>query len=143
MECRNGSGAGFNDHQIVVSCVAPVVSFTDVLIVSGTISGGSVGASGNVITLNLNGVANAQRLVLEFRGVSDGVNTGNFTVPVSFLAGDTSGNGSVNASDVSQTKIQSGQAVTGSNFRNDVTVNGSINASDVSQVKARSGTALP
>ena len=35
VECRNGSGAGLNDHQIVVSCVGPVVSFTDVLIVSG------------------------------------------------------------------------------------------------------------
>ena len=139
VECRNGSGAALNDHQIVVSCVAPVVSFTDVLIVSGTISGGSVGATGNVITLNLNGVANAQRLVLEFRGVSDGVNTGNFTLQIGFLAGDTSGNGSVNASDVSQTKIQSGQAVTGSNFRNDVTVNGSINASDVSSVKIQIG----
>ena len=141
VECRNGSGAGLNDHQIVVSCVAPVVSLTDILIVSGTISGGSVGASGNVITLNLNGVANAQRLVLEFRGVTDGVNTGNFTLQIGFLVGDTSGNGIVNASDVSQTKAQSGQLVTGSNFRNDVTVNGSINASDVSQVKSRSGTA--
>jgi 6-phosphogluconolactonase len=143
VECRNGSGVGSGDHQIVVSCVAAVVSLTDVLIVSGSITGGSVSASGNVITLNLNGVANAQRLVLEFRGVSDGVNTGNFTLQIGFLAGDTSGNGSVNASDITQTKIQSGQAVTGSNFRNDVTVNGTLNASDIALVKTRSGTALP
>ena len=127
VECRNGSGAGLNDHQIVVSCVGPVVSLNDVLIVSGTISGGSVGVSGNVITLNLNGVANAQRLILEFRGVTDGVNTGNFTVQVGFLVGDTVSTGSVNGTDVSQTKLQSGQPVTGSNFRNDVTVSGSIN----------------
>jgi hypothetical protein len=143
VECRNGSGVGSGDHQIVVSCVAPVVSLTDILVVSGTITGGSVAASGNVITLNLNGVANAQRLVLEFRGVSDGVNTGNFTLQIGFLVGDTNGNGSVNASDVSQVKVQSGQTVTGTNFRTDVSVNGSINASDVSLAKARSGTALP
>ena len=143
VECRNGSGAGLNDHQIVVSCVGPVVSLTDVLIVSGTITGGSVGASGNVITLNLNGVANAQRMVLEFRGVSDGVNTGNFKVPVNFLVGDTVSTGSVNGTDVSQTKLQSGQAVTGSNCRNDVTVSGSINGTDVSSVKLKSGTGLP
>jgi hypothetical protein len=143
VECRNGSGVGSGDHQIVVSCVAPVVSLTDVLIVSGTLSGGSVSASGNVITLNLNGVANAQRLVLEFRGVSDGVNTGNFPLTIGFLVGDTTGNGSVNGTDVSQTKLQSGQAVTGLNFRNDVTVSGSINGTDVSSVKLKSGTALP
>jgi 6-phosphogluconolactonase (cycloisomerase 2 family) len=143
VECRSGSGAGSNDHQIVVSCASRVVSLTDVLVVSGSISGGSVGASGNVITLNLNGVPNAQRLVLEFRGVSDGVNTGNFTVPVNFLVGDTVSTGSVNGTDVSQTKSQSGQPVTGSNFRNDVTVSGSINGTDVSSVKLRSGTGLP
>jgi Kelch motif protein len=143
VECRNGSGAGLNDHQIVVSCVGPVVSLTDVLIVSGTFSGGSVGASGNVITLNLNGVPNAQRFILEFRGVSDGVNTGNFTVPVNFLVGDTVSTGSVNGTDVSQTKLNSGLPVTGSNFRNDVTVSGSINGTDVSSVKLRSGTGLP
>ena len=55
------------------------------------------------------------------------------------LAGDTNGNGSVNASDVSQTKAQSGVAVMASNFRTDVNSNGSINASDVSNVKSRSG----
>ena len=143
VECRNGSGAGLNDHQIVVSCASSVVALTDVLVVSGTVSGGSVGVTGNVITLNLTGVPNAQRMILEFRGVSDGVNTGNFTVPINFLVGDTSGNGNVNATDVSQTKLQSGQPVTTSNFRNDVTVNGTINATDVSSVKLKSGTSLP
>jgi hypothetical protein len=143
VECRSGSGAGSNDHQIVVSCVGTLVSLTDVLIVSGTVSGGSVGASGNVITLNLTGVPNAQRLVLEFRGVSDGVNTGNFTLEVDFLLGDTTGNGMVNASDVSQTKSKSGQAVDVTNFRTDVTPSNSINSSDVSIVKSKSGTALP
>ena len=59
------------------------------------------------------------------------------------LLGDTTGNGGVNASDVSQVKLQSGQTISGSNFRTDVNANGSINASDVSTVKLRSGTSLP
>ena len=59
------------------------------------------------------------------------------------LLGDVNGNGSVNSTDVSQTKLQSGQAVTNANFREDVNVNGSINATDVSSVKLKSGTALP
>lgn len=64
-------------------------------------------------------------------------------VPMGVMAGDTSGNGTVNASDVSQAKVQSGQLLSNSNFRSDVTVNGSINASDVSDIKVKSGTSLP
>ena len=36
---------------------------------------------------------------------------------MSLLVGDTNANGVVNASDISQAKSQSGQAVRGSNFR--------------------------
>jgi hypothetical protein len=59
------------------------------------------------------------------------------------LVGDTTANGRVNSSDISQTQSQSGQAVTSANFREDVTVNGGINSSDIGLVQAQSGTALP
>jgi hypothetical protein len=59
------------------------------------------------------------------------------------LVGDTNANRAVNASDVSQTKGQSGQPVTASNFRNDVNANGSINAGDINIVKANSGHSIP
>jgi hypothetical protein len=49
----------------------------------------------------------------------------------------------VNSSDISQTQSQSGQPVTGSNFREDVTVNGQINSSDISFVQSKSNTGLP
>jgi hypothetical protein len=75
--------------------------------------------------------------------VTDGSTTANIRVQMGVLLGDTTGNGVVNASDVSQTKLQSGQPITASNFREDVLANGSINASDVSLVKSKSGTALP
>jgi dockerin type I repeat protein len=78
-----------------------------------------------------------------FHGVEDDVGSGDVVIPMGVLVGDTTGNGSVNATDVSQTKLQSGQPVTGSNIRNDINVNGSINATDVSSVKLKSGTALP
>ena len=99
--------------------------------------------SGNQITANLAGVANAQRIVLTLSGVSDGRNSGTVTVPMAVLTGDTTGNGLVNSSDVSQTQSQSGQGAMSDNFREDVTVNGVINSSDVSLVQSRSGTALP
>ena len=62
---------------------------------------------------------------------------------MSVLVGDTTGNGVVNASDVSQTKSRVGQTVSATNFRSDVNTNSDINASDVSLVKLNSGSALP
>ena len=77
--------------------------------------------------------------------VTDSV--GNFSSAVSakmgVLIGDTTANGSVNSSDISQTKAQSGTVANSSNFRTDVTVTGLINSSDISLVKWKSGTALP
>ncbi len=66
-------------------------------------------------------------------------------VPVSMgvHVGDVNGNAVVNASDVSLTKPQVGQLVTGSDFREDVNANGTISAGDVGLVKANVGTALP
>ena len=97
------------------------------------------------MTVNLTGVTNAQTTTVSLDNVTDSSSQvlPTTAIAIGFLVGDTSGNGSVNASDVSQTKLQSGQVVTATNFREDVTVNGSINASDVSLVKSNSGTALP
>ena len=109
---------------------------------TGSVSGSPI-VAGNVVTINLTGVTNAQTIIVTLSNVSDGVNTGNVVVPMSVLQGDTSGNGAVSGTDVSQTKLRSGQAVSASNFRDDVVVNGAINGTDVSAVKLKSGTALP
>jgi hypothetical protein len=63
--------------------------------------------------------------------------------PLSVLLGDTNANGSVNSSDISQTKSQSGNVATVSNFCEHVSANGFINSADVSLVKSKSDTALP
>jgi hypothetical protein len=62
---------------------------------------------------------------------------------MNLLLGDTTGSKTVNASDVSQVKLQSGVAISAANFRNDTNVNGTINATDVSQVKLNSGHGVP
>ena len=100
---------------------------------TGTGSVSSFTVSGAQVTVNLIDVANAQTIIVTLFGVNDGTTTSNVSVPMGLLLGDTTGNGSVNASDVSQTKARSGQTVDATNFRSDVTVNGSINASDVSR----------
>jgi hypothetical protein len=140
IECRSGGASG--DHQIVIT-FANAVSVGGVTVSSGTGTVSNFSVNGAVVTVNLTGVANAQRLVLDLTNVNDGTNVGDAFVPMNVLAGDTTANGAVNSSDIAQTQSQSGQPVTSSNFREDVTVNGLINSSDVAFVQSKSGTALP
>jgi uncharacterized delta-60 repeat protein len=141
IECR--SGGATNDYQVVVTFPSSVTFNAAGVTAGAGLSSSSSGSGTSTITVNLTGVTNAQRITVTFLGVSDGTTTGNLDIPMAVLVGDTTGNGTVSASDVTQTKGQSGQAVTAANFRTDVNANGSINGSDVSLVKSRSGTALP
>ncbi len=97
--------------------------------------------NGNQMTINLTGVTNAQRITVKLSNLNSSGD--DVSVSMGVLLGDTNGNGSVNATDVNQTKLKSGQAFDATNFSNDVNANGSINASDVSIAKLNSGTALP
>jgi hypothetical protein len=138
IECRNGDPGG--NHTIVVTFPVPIVSV-------GSASCGGQAATksinGSVVTVNCTGVQNATDIQIALTNVSDGTNTGNVSIPMGVLAGDTTANRAVNSSDISQTQSQSGQSVTTANFREDVTVNGQINSSDISFVQSKSGTALP
>jgi hypothetical protein len=106
----------------------------------GTVSGPPV-ISGHTITVNLTGVANAQTITVTLSNVTDEFSHVLPDTPVSMalLLGDTTANGTVNASDVAQAKSQIGQAVTGGNFRVDVNVNSAINGTDVALIKSHSG----
>jgi Dockerin type I domain len=75
--------------------------------------------------------------------VNNGTTTGDVPISMGVLVGDTTGNGLVNGGDVSQTKSQVGQGVSGTNFREDVNANGLISGGDVAQVKSNVGHALP
>ena len=152
VECR--SGGATNDYTMVVTFTGNVtvtgspqaqVSMGAGCVGSGgaCMGGNNVTVSGATVTIPLTNITNAQTIMVKLSGVSDGMAMGDVIIPMGILIGDTSGNDSVNASDVSQTKAQSGAAVTGSNFREDVTANGAINAGDVSSVKSHSGTSLP
>lgn len=137
IECRRGV---VGEHQVVVTFANPVT------VGSASVTAGSIGSSsvvGNVVTLNLTGVANAQRLGISLTNVSDGVNLGSVMIPAGILLGDVGGNNAVNASDVGVTKPRIGQVIDGTNFRSDVNTNAAINGGDVSLIKSVIGTALP
>jgi uncharacterized delta-60 repeat protein len=141
IECRDGGPT--NDYQVLFT-FANAVTFSSAAVTSGIGSVSSSSGNGTTtVTVNLTGVTNAQRITITLAGVSDGSNTTDIAVQMGVLIGDTTGNGIVNATDISQTKLQTGQTVTNANFREDVGANGSTNASDVSLVKLHSGTSLP
>jgi hypothetical protein len=141
IECRSGGAS--NDYQVVLT-FASSVTFTSAAVTAGvgTVSGSS-GSGTTTLTVDLTGVTNAQRITVTLLGVSDGTTTGDVSVPMGVLIGDTNANGSVSASDIGQTKAKSGQAVTAANFRTDVNISGSISAADIGLVKSKSGTGLP
>jgi outer membrane protein assembly factor BamB len=142
VECRTGGATG--DYTQVFTFTNNVTSGNaSVTGGIGSVSGMPV-FSGNTMTVNLTGVANAQTLTVTLSGVTDEFSQVLPDTPVSvdILIGDTNGNGVVNATDVAQTKAQVGQPVTSSNFRTDVNASGIINATDVAIVKAHSGGSI-
>lgn len=144
IECRSGGANG--NYTMVFTFVNPLVSVDQPTITggTGTIASGAIGGDTHQYIVSLTGVANAQRITVALVNAHDSTNTiGNVSATMGVLIGDTTANGSVNSSDISQTQSQSGQGVTSDNFREDVTVNGLINSSDISLVQSKSGTALP
>ena len=140
VECR--SGGATNDYQMIINFANPV-TVESASVTSGTGSVSSFTVSGPQVTVNLTGVTNVQRITVTLFNVNDGTHMGDVPVSMGVLVGDVNGNATVNASDVSLTKSQVGQAVSGSNFREDVNANGLINSVDVALVKSKVGTALP
>jgi uncharacterized protein (TIGR02597 family) len=139
VECRDSAG----NHTIVFTFPAPVtVSGAAVTSGAATNSGPTLSNGGTEVTVNLTGVANAQRVTVTLLGVSDGANTNDVAVRIGLLPGDTNGNGTVNTSDIGQIKSTSGQPITTANFRQDVNLTGSVTSSDIGFVKSRAGTTL-
>ncbi len=142
VECRT-EGAG-GDYSFVFTFTNDVINGNaSVDSGVGSISGAPV-FSGNTMTVNLTGITNAQQITVSVNGVTDQFlqTLPNTSVTVNMLIGDTNGNSTVNATDLGETKLQSGQAVSASNFRDDVNASGDITATDVSIVKLHSGEGI-
>jgi hypothetical protein len=146
VECRSGGAS--NNYKLVVTFLHNVTSVGGASVTGGAgsvpLGGLSLGPNSNQCTVNLTGVTNDQSTTVTLSNALDSSGAlGPETAIIGVLIGDTTNNGSVNSSDISQTKAQSGTVTSASNFRTDVTVNGLINSSDISTVKSKSGTALP
>jgi hypothetical protein len=144
VESRLGQGTGQGEHQLVLTFGGDVAvnGTPQAQVVSGTGTVSSVAVSGNTATIDLAGVANAQRVTVTLFGVTDGVNTADMPVTFTVLAGDTNDSESVNSGDAIQTRGRSGEESNATNFRSDVNADGIINSGDTLAVRARSGTSL-
>jgi hypothetical protein len=142
VECRLGSGPNSDQHQIVVTFANSITDTGITVSSSDGLATATQSVVGGTVTINLANVRNAQTLTVTLANVNDGTRFGNVPIPITVLLGDTTGNGSVNATDISQTKTKSGQSTDATNFRSDTNVSGSINASDISLVKSNSGIAV-
>ena len=144
-ECRSGGGS--NAFTLVYTLSGNVSAAGTASVRQGTATPGTpfLGPNANQITVPLTNVTNAQHLIITLDGVhnASGAILNNLVARMDVLLGDVNVNGLVNSTDASLTQAQSGQAVTGSNFRMDVNENGLINSTDASIVRSQSGTGLP
>ena len=141
VEPRAVNAAG--SHQLVVRFEGPfTMKGSSVTSIDGMASAAVV-QNGPEAIIDLTMVRNAQTLQIALHDVTVGAESGDVTIPISFLLGDTSRNGAVTSSDVGLAKSRSGQELRGDNFWIDINVSGSLNATDVSQVKQNSGSLLP
>jgi len=148
IECR--SGGVTSDYTLLVTFLAnvsvngnpqaAVTSGIGTIGSGGVRNGGMVTTSGNVLTIPLTNVANAQTINVTLNNVNGSTN---LTIPMSLLIGDVDGDGFVNSGDALQTRNRSGQATDTTNFRSDVNADGFVNSGDTVIVRARSGAFLP
>ena len=143
VECRGGGSGGtqtllFTFTNNVIRGTASVTGGI------GAVSGNPTFA-GNVMSINLTGVTDAQRMTVTLSGVADAYSQALTVTPINInvLAGDTTGDGTVNSSDIAETKRQVGSALSDANFRQDVTTDGSITSSDIANIKSQSGKGIP
>ncbi len=144
-----GRSGGMNgNHTIVFTFATSLANVGNTTITSGngSVSSSAIDASDpHRFVVELTGVTDAQLLTLNLSAVTDtpGNVTPNVSLTLGFLLGDTAGNGSVNSSDIGETKSNSGKDTTALTFHTDVNTNGVINSSDIGLVKSRSGNSLP
>jgi glucose/arabinose dehydrogenase len=145
IECRSGGTNG--SYTVIFKFALPISSVAGASVSGiGSVSSRMIDSSNtHQYIVNLTGAANVQYITVTLTNVIDVAGNVGSTVSaiMGVLTGDTTSNGMVNSSDISEVQSQSGQLVTANNFRDDITVNGVINSSDISLVQSQSGMALP
>ena len=144
IECR--SGGANDDYELVFSFANPLARVGGAKVSSGTgtVSDARFNGDAHQYVVDLSKVTDAQTLTVTLNNVVDSTGNATATVSVSLpiLVGDVNGDRNTDAVDASDTKSQSGHAVTSTNFRTDANGDGFIDAVDTALIKSKSGAAL-
>ncbi len=151
IEGRKGATAG--SYSLVLSFSAPVSSGITGTLKSqtggtavGTVKSVSYDSTGEVVTVALSGVGNAQALIVHLAGITPTGSTpavnGTVDIPFNVLWGDVNGDNVVNNLDASIVKNFHASLLTSANAMYDINCDGKIDASDDALVSAAAGTAL-
>ncbi len=140
VECRDGGG----NYSFVFTFSNNLVSGS-ASVTAGTGTAGTPTIAGTTMTVPLSGVTDVQTVQITLTDVTDEFSQvlPPSSVSARMLIGDATGDGEVNANDLTLTKSQVGVPVTGSNFREDVRVSGTITSADVKLVKGAQGHGVP
>jgi uncharacterized repeat protein (TIGR01451 family) len=140
IECREGQpNAG--DHTVIFTFANTVtVGGVSVASVDNQAMVSSFNFSGAGVTVNLSKVRDAQTITITLSNVTVGTETGNASVQMMVVAGDSSQDTRVNIVDTNQVKAASGQLTDATNFVYDVNLDGRINVADTNFVKSHAGS---
>jgi uncharacterized protein (TIGR02597 family) len=139
------AGSG-NSYQVVFTFANPVTLSGATVTPGANATGSMFGSpiiSGNHITINLTNVSNAQRLLINLFGMSDGTITNDFGVPMGVLFADVNSSGRTDNGDAIVVRNLSGSIPTPLTFRADVNCSGRVDNGDAIAVRNASGTSLP
>jgi len=144
VECRSGGAQGNFSLVLRFTNKLNSVGIASVTTGMGSVSGTPT-INGNTMTVNLTGVANAQKIIVTVNNVTDpyGRTLAKATVPIGILLGDVDGNKTVDNKDVNAVSGKVGASVSQTTFRDDVNVDGSINQTDVSITQGQVGNSIP
>jgi hypothetical protein len=143
-ECRGGGLT-----ELVFTFSEPVAAMdgmadaTEVGLSAGVVDTAVI--DGNTMTVTMHDVPDVSWLRIVLSGLvdMDGNPLMGDTMYVRVLSGDTVGNGTVNAFDLTSVRARLGQVTSAANCRYDVNPSGAINAFDLTFVRARLGRTLP
>jgi len=139
------AGSG-NSYQVVFTFANPVTLRGATVTPGGNATGSMFGSpiiSGNHITINLTNVSNAQRLLINLFGMTDGIIINDFSVPMGVLFADVNSSGRTDNGDAIVVRNLSGSIPTPLTFGADVNCSGRIDNGDAIAVRNASGTSLP
>jgi hypothetical protein len=145
VESRQGAGAGLDTHQVVFNFPAPVTvsGAPQAKITSGTgtvANSGNVTINGSAVTVDVNVVPNAQRLMVTLIGVNDGANTNDVAIPMGVLLADVDASHRVDSGDVFLTRTNTFQTLSLTNFQDDIDLSGRIDSGDVFIARTKTTT---